>query len=112
MLVEAIDAKYINMKNAQVSVEKYTDGTLGLIAQDEDEEGYPNEEHFSVNLAAYGLTPDDGCVFIKDYSEHEGLAKALEGLGLGTIARTFQFGPFSSNAHEFKLTDALIGEAR
>lgn len=31
----------------------------------------------TVNLGAYGATPEKGCVFVKDYSENKGLAQAL-----------------------------------
>jgi hypothetical protein len=111
MLVEAIDSPHVHMKNAQVKATFYGDSTLALVAEDVDEEGYPNVEKFSTNLSAYGHTPDIGCVFIKEDAEHTGLAKALEELGLGTIIGSVQYGPFSTRAHEFQLADDLITEA-
>ena len=112
MLIERIDTDYVHMTNAQVAVEKYTDSTLALMASDVDENGYPDDETFSVNLTAYGFEPEDGCVFIKDDSEHLGLAKALADLGLGEVISTFYYGPFRVRAHEFKLADTLLEEVR
>lgn len=111
MLIPKIDARYVHMENAQVTLGKYTDGSLALFAEDVDEEGMPNHEVFSVSLTAYDLTPDEDCVYIKDDAEHTGLAQALAALGLGEIIGSAYYGPFGTKAHEFKLADALIEEA-
>lgn len=111
MLIAKIRARYVHMNNAQVSVQKYTDGSLALVAEDLDEYGLPNTETFSVNLGpAYGLNPPEGHVYIKDYAEHEGLASALAEVGIVTIVEKVHFGPHSSTAHLVKINDALVKE--
>lgn len=90
----SIHARYVDMTDAEVKLEKYTDGSLALVAEDVDEDGMPDIETFSVNLSAYDMHPPEGHVFIKDYSEHEGVAYALEALGIVTVVEAFNFGPF------------------
>lgn len=65
-------------------------------------------EHISVNLAAHGLIPRPGSIFIKNEAEHAGLAQSMSGVGLGTVARTVTFGPFNSTAVEFAM-EAQLG---
>lgn len=60
-------------------------------------------EHISVRLGAYGLVPAPGNVFIKDWSEHEGLTQSLVDAGLAQIVATFTVGPFASRAYEVKV---------
>lgn len=66
-----------------------------------DQEG---PEVFSVDLSVYGLLPDLGNAFIKDWSEHQGLTRALEKAGLVRSVRTVTVGPFKSTAHEVEVT--------
>lgn len=66
-----------------------------------DEEG---PEVLSVNLEAYGLTPEPGNVFIKDWSEHSGLTKRLEEAGLVKAVHWVTVGPFASTAYEVEVT--------
>ncbi len=108
MLIDAIDARYVHMKNAQVTLEKYTDGSLALVASDEDEDAYPNHETFSVNLTAYDMHPPEGHVFIKAETEHEGLPQALMDVGLGTIVERIAYGPFGSAGVLFKLSENFL----
>lgn len=66
--------EYLELEGEMLYVGRYaTDGTLAL--------GFMNEfdeiEVLSVNLGGYGLTPEPNHVFVKDYSEHEGLTDAL-----------------------------------
>lgn len=60
-------------------------------------------ERVSVNLSAYGLEAPAGHVFVKDWSEHRGLAKSLVDQGLGQIVETVTVGPFDSPAHLVKV---------
>lgn len=107
MLIDTLDARYVHMKNAQVRLEKYTDGSLALVAEDVDEDGIPNHETFSVNLSGYKMYPPEGHVYIKDYSEHEGLAKALADLGLVELVKRVRFGPFGT-ALLVKISDSIL----
>ncbi|MCR1163172.1 hypothetical protein NEK97_17040 [Paenarthrobacter sp. UW852] len=61
-------------------------------------------ERISVNLEAYGLVAGQGRVFIKDWSEHAGLAERLQEAGLVHIMRSVTVGPFASTAHEVEVT--------
>lgn len=60
-------------------------------------------ERLSISLTAYGREPDDGCVFIKGWSEHEGLAESLEEQGLVEIVDRMIVGPFGSTAYEARV---------
>lgn len=108
MFVSSIHARYVHMENAQVTVEKYTDGSLALMAEDTDEDGMPNHETFSVNLSAYGMYPPEGHIFVKDYSEHEGLAQALVNAGLVSIVQPIVIGEFGSPGYLVRITDATL----
>lgn len=70
-----------------------------VIAGDEDEEVLstetPESEDARTNTATQGVDPRR-LVTIKDYSEHAGLAEALESLGLVQIRAQFTTGPFAS----------------
>lgn len=68
-------------------------GVLELIT----EEG---PERLSANLMAYGLVAGPGCVWIKDWSEHEGLAHGLADQGLVELVGQMRVGPFASKAYE------------
>lgn len=61
-------------------------------------------ERVSVNLEAYGLVAEPGHVFIKDWSEHSGLAASMQRAELGRIVRSVVVGPFSSTAYEVEVT--------
>lgn len=56
-------------------------------------------ERFSVNLEAYGAATPAGHVWIKDWSEHEGLTEELVSYAVVRIVATERFGPFSAKAH-------------
>ena len=78
---------------------QYADGTPALGLRYSDGE----EEIISTNLGGYGLTPRPGAVWIKDYSEGAGLAKALEEAQVGAIVGRATFGPFNTTASEFQV---------
>lgn len=50
-------------------------------------------ERLSISLESYGISPAPGNVFIKDYSEHAGLAQRLVEAGLVTIVGCVTAGP-------------------
>lgn len=64
-------------------------------------EGY---EDLSVSLSAYGCTPREGHIFVKDWSEHTGLAQAMETAGIAEIVDPIEnIGPFNLKAYEMKM---------
>ncbi|MGW0538520.1 hypothetical protein [Streptomyces sp. NPDC003032] len=67
----------------------------------EDAEG---PEPISISLQGYGLTPERGNVFIKDWSEHSGLTARLERAGLVKPVHELTVGPFGSTAYEVQVT--------
>ena len=75
----------------------------GSIEHDDDQRALvmftaEGPETLSVNLQAYGLLAPSGHVWIKDWSEHEGLAASLAASGLvDEVSDTF-VGPFFSRA--------------
>lgn len=80
---------------------RYDEEQSALILADR-ERGFP--EHLSVSLLAYGgLIPEPGCVFVKDWSEHEGLAHQLVAAGLGEISDEVRVGPFRMRAYQLKI---------
>lgn len=60
-------------------------------------------EPLSTSLASYGLLPAEGCVFVKDWSEHAGLTESLEQQGLVEIVGRRVVGPFSSTTYEVRV---------
>lgn len=84
----------------------YGDGSPALVA-DFVYDGEGERETLSTNLSYYGMTPEPGNVFIKDYSEHEGLTDALVKAGAVTMVRPITFGPFNSGGFEVKLAPSL-----
>ena len=67
----------------RIEVLKYGNGTDALLIDD---------EVMSINLQAYGLVPPAGFIYVKDYSEHEGLADALVAAGVVEKLTPVQFG--------------------
>jgi hypothetical protein len=61
-------------------------------------------EPISISLQGYGLTPMPGNVFIKDWSEHQGLAAQLVQTGLVKAVNEVAVGPFGSTAYEVEVT--------
>jgi hypothetical protein len=78
------------------------DPTTGLLILDTCD-GEP-EEHLSISLATYGLLPEaDDEVFVKDWSEGEGIAQSLIDAGLAEIVGEHLVGPFSSRAVRLRI---------
>jgi len=66
-----------------VELEKDTyvkDGSLALSLVHRDSEGYP--EHLMRLTVWHVIKPAEGCVWIKDYSENEGIADWIEANGI------------------------------
>ncbi|MFD2794588.1 hypothetical protein ACFS27_13610 [Promicromonospora vindobonensis] len=61
-------------------------------------------ERLSVNLLDYGFIARPGNVFIKDWSEGEGLTARLEAAGLVKRVHKVVVGPFCSTAYEVEVT--------
>ncbi|MEV7952888.1 hypothetical protein [Streptomyces sp. NPDC088141] len=61
-------------------------------------------EPISVSLQGYGLTPEPGNVFIKDWSEHSGLMASLARAGLVKVVHSLTVGPYLSKAYEVRMT--------
>lgn len=54
----------------------YIDGSMAIQAWETSDPADPITT-VTVNLAAYGATPAEGCVFVKDYSENRGIVASL-----------------------------------
>lgn len=61
------------------------------------------EEHLSTSLEAYGLQPGEGCVFVKDWTEHAGLAGALERAGVVEILGKVEVPTFALDAYRVRV---------
>ncbi|MFD4245803.1 hypothetical protein ACFWP3_30050 [Streptomyces sp. NPDC058525] len=61
-------------------------------------------EPISISLQGYGLMPEPGNVFIKDWSEHSGLTARLARVGLVTPLHALTVGPYRSTAYEVQVT--------
>lgn len=79
----------------------YPDGSPALVFY---HGGYEHEA-LSVNLGAYGLVAPQGCIYVRDGSEHEGLPEAMVEAGLGERVGRVAYGPYDSTATIFKLAD-------
>lgn len=78
------------------------DPATGLLVLDTCD-GEP-EEQLSISLAAYGILPKaDDEVFVKDWSEGEGVAQSLIDAGLAEIVGEHLVGPFSSRAVRLRI---------
>jgi hypothetical protein len=81
--------------------EKYMDGSPALLLED---------EILSINLAGYDLRPDEGCVFVKNYSEHEGLPDALVAAGIAEKVREVSIGNFGSSCWLMRVTGETVND--
>lgn len=65
---------------------------------------HEDSEALSINLDQYGLTTPAGHVWIKNWSEHTGVATQLLNRGVVTHAATATVGPFNSPADLVQIT--------
>lgn len=68
------------------------------------------EEVLSVNLVTYGLLPGPDEVFVKDWSEHAGLAQSLVDAGHAEFVDEHFVGPFKSRAVRLRISRAETTE--
>lgn len=94
-----IKARYVDVVNARVVRGQYADGSLSLSVVSDD----PQDLTISINLSAYGLTAPESHIFVKDYSEHEGLPQALIEAGIAEPVERVEFGPFDGAAWLMKV---------
>lgn len=88
----------IHIESGVVLFGYYSDGSPAIQIMDHAEGLYSVP---TVNLEDYHLHPAVGNVFIKDYSESEGIQKFLQNLGVvGEPIRTVEFGPYDAKAYE------------
>lgn len=83
-------------------------GVLVLANAHAPGDDFTSTEPLSTSLIAYGYIEFPGEVFIKDWSEHEGLAAALADAGAGEITETLTVGPFNSTAYRFQLSPKIL----
>ncbi|WP_435112737.1 hypothetical protein [Nocardiopsis synnemataformans] len=64
------------------------------------------EEVLTVNLEAYNLSPGEGCVFLRDYSQHEGLFASLAEAGViePQPVRVYSRGPHGARFYETRIS--------
>src|SRR5699024_12701177 len=62
----------------------------------------------STDLSVYGYVAEPGQVFIKDWSEHAGLADALVLARVVSPLESLRVGPFSSRAYRVRVLDEVV----
>lgn len=88
----SVNDVYEDLVSAVPRLAMYADRTLALVADLEYRDGEFETLHLSVNLSQYGQFPEAGHVFVPDYSESKGKAKALELAGIGKIVEPISIG--------------------
>lgn len=84
-----------------VTFGEYGNGETAIDIIDLDEGPFATA---TVNLEVYGLAPETGNVFIRDYSETVGIWKFLVDIGvIGDPIREVSFGPHNAKAQECPL---------
>lgn len=71
-------------------------------------------EYLETNLSAYGYVPEPGNIFVKDWSEHSGLAQSLEDADVAEFVRRIEI-PMTSwtnIAYEMRVITAAEVAAR
>lgn len=86
-----IETKHVQEDNARLSFGRYQDGSRAILVEDAS----TGERLFiaTICLASYDEKPSEGNVFIKDYSENEGVLNALQKAGIvGDVIRSIPAG--------------------
>lgn len=73
------------------------DATQECLVHTDEESG--DQEILTINLRSEGLQPRPGEVFVKDWSEQEGFARAMEKAGLVEVLSEVSAGRFNSRAY-------------
>jgi len=91
MKVKGFYTKYIDDDEVEFVKARYVDGSTALLIRDA-ETGEPLGRA-TVCLVDYHEKPSPGNVFIKDWSENEGMLQALHDVGIiGPVLRTIPTG--------------------
>lgn len=101
-----IQSRYVHIKDGRLILSQYTDGSPALEVESVDDDGFPDTETLSINLATYGLKAPEGHVYVKDYSEHEGLPTALVAAGVAEYVDEVYLGPFNTRFVLMKVVGA------
>lgn len=99
--VYTVKMKYGEPIVGTIRTAQYGDGSLAV--QIWDGEG---PETLSINLISYGLRAPEGHMFVKNYSEHEGLPDAIQEAGIATKIREVSIG--YGSGWLMKLDDNLL----
>ncbi len=91
---------------ALTGVLSYNPARASLIVADHET---GEAEVLSVDLTVYGYVALPGEVFVKDWSEHSGLAATLEAAGIAREVQTLRVGPFRSTAYRMELLPQAEG---
>jgi hypothetical protein len=94
-----ITSKYLD-ETGDVEKMEYGDGSLALTFTAPDGEPLAT---LSVNLGGHGIACPPGHVYVKNYSEGEGMAAALEVAGVATRVEEITFGPYDTTATLMKV---------
>lgn len=98
VLAKTVDVQMGTHTAKDASIVFDGDRNMLFVAHDEYE-----REVISTNLISYGYITMPGEVFIKDWSEHEGLTQSLVDAGLVEIIESVKVGPFQSTAHRVRI---------
>jgi len=79
----------------------YSDGSLAVVFSSNE-----GNTTLSVNLADYDLNAPENHFWVKNYSEGEGMADAIQKAGIGYPSCVTTFGPHKTTATLMKLTAA------
>lgn len=63
------------------------------------------EEVLTMNLLSSGYVAEPGEVFVKDWTEHSGLAAALVAARVATHVESLRVGPHGATAHRLRILD-------
>ncbi len=80
-VLDGVAVDFLSFKACRVAVGQYGNGrvALSLIAASPDD---PDQKIDTATVNVVDAHPAPGCVFIKDYSENEGMMAALEASGV------------------------------
>jgi hypothetical protein len=92
-----IKSKYMD-EIGTIQKAEYRDGTLAVSFQSNE-----GDTVLSVNLADYGLNAPENHFWVKNYSEGEGMADAIQEAGIATPFCVTTFGPYNTTATLMKL---------
>lgn len=66
------------------------------------------EEVLTINLLTSGYVAFPGEVFVKDWSEHSGLAAELEQAGIAEVVETVVVGPHQQRAYRMRVRESAL----